>query len=207
MRRKTKDTLLEETENLIISNGYNNIRVEDITKASEVAKGTFYLYFKTKDDIFLELINKKIDSYLEKIKLINEFNKEMDLAKQLYQINSALCKIISEEKYFAAVVEKLIKENKNSIGNSIVKIFDEKIEKLKNEIKIIFKRAIIKEEISKKYETYIDKIVSFYIILINKEIVNKILKGNMDYFELDDETAEKDINFATYIFLNGIIIK
>ena len=37
--------------------------------------------------------------------------------------------------------------------------------------------------------------------------LTKILKGNMAYFELDDETAEKDINFATYIFLNGIIIK
>ena len=34
------------------------------------------------------------------------------------------------------------------------------------------------------------------------QIVNKILKGNMDYFELDDETAEKDINFATYIFIS-----
>lgn len=50
-RKKLVDTALE----LIRQKGFGAINVEDITSAAGVAKGTFYVYFKRKEDIVLEI--------------------------------------------------------------------------------------------------------------------------------------------------------
>lgn len=43
------------------------ISVSDICKAADLAKGTFYLYFKTKEDAFLALTRQQIDLWSEAI--------------------------------------------------------------------------------------------------------------------------------------------
>ena len=52
---KTKLKLLESAKKLISERGFEQVSVEDITKESGVAKGTFYHYFKTKEDVIGEL--------------------------------------------------------------------------------------------------------------------------------------------------------
>lgn len=53
--RTTRRKLLDTADQLIAERGYENVFVEDITKASGVAKGTFYNYFPKKEDIIGEL--------------------------------------------------------------------------------------------------------------------------------------------------------
>lgn len=52
---KTKQKIVEAGEKLIAEKGFDNVSVEDITRASGVAKGTFYTYFKRKEDVVLEI--------------------------------------------------------------------------------------------------------------------------------------------------------
>lgn len=54
----TRETLIETAEHLLQQKGYEKMSVSDITKASGVAKGTFYNYFDKKEDIIFEL-NKR----------------------------------------------------------------------------------------------------------------------------------------------------
>ena len=42
-------------EKLITERGFNSVSVEDITNACGLAKGTFYVYFKHKEDIVREI--------------------------------------------------------------------------------------------------------------------------------------------------------
>lgn len=53
--QKTKNKLVKSALELIKENGFDGINVEDITKKAGVAKGTFYTYFKRKEDIVLEI--------------------------------------------------------------------------------------------------------------------------------------------------------
>ena len=48
----TKEKLLESAMNLALTNGFNDIKIEDITFKAQVAKGSFYTYFSAKEDIF-----------------------------------------------------------------------------------------------------------------------------------------------------------
>jgi AcrR family transcriptional regulator len=42
---------------------YEDVAIEDIAKASGFAKGTFYLYFHTKEEVFLELVGAELAAW------------------------------------------------------------------------------------------------------------------------------------------------
>lgn len=52
--QETRKKLYETGCRLIEERGFQNVSVEDITKACGVAKGTFYVYFKRKEEIIFE---------------------------------------------------------------------------------------------------------------------------------------------------------
>ncbi|MDF2906093.1 MAG: TetR/AcrR family transcriptional regulator [Herbinix sp.] len=60
--------ILDTAMKLFLSNGYENTSVEDITNDIQIAKGSFYNYFKSKQDVFeaciLIVANKTVDQYL-----------------------------------------------------------------------------------------------------------------------------------------------
>lgn len=61
---ETKEKIYQTALDLLESDGYENIRIEDICQKAGVSIGTFYNYFKSKNEI-LQLIYKKGDDYFE----------------------------------------------------------------------------------------------------------------------------------------------
>lgn len=57
-REKTRVDLLAAAERVISSKGFHRTRISDIASEADVGLGTFYLHFKTKNEIFAELIEK-----------------------------------------------------------------------------------------------------------------------------------------------------
>ncbi|MEF3304624.1 FAD-dependent oxidoreductase [Paenibacillus sp. GYB003] len=53
--RKKRDHVIETALGLFMSKGYENVSVDDIIAATHTSKGTFYHYFKSKDDIVAEI--------------------------------------------------------------------------------------------------------------------------------------------------------
>ena len=70
MARIIKDTqvrmaeILDATEELFYTNGYHETAIRDIVKSIGVAQGTFYYYFKSKEEILEALINRQISKFL-----------------------------------------------------------------------------------------------------------------------------------------------
>lgn len=52
----TRRAILKAAEAVIGAKGFNDASIIDITREAGVAQGTFYIYFKSKDDIFAELV-------------------------------------------------------------------------------------------------------------------------------------------------------
>lgn len=61
---ETKERIYQSALELLESDGYENIRIEDVCQKAEVSIGTFYNYFKSKNEI-LQLIYQKGDDYFE----------------------------------------------------------------------------------------------------------------------------------------------
>lgn len=52
----TRKAILDAAERVIGAKGYNDASIGHITSEAGVAQGTFYIYFKTKEDVFSELV-------------------------------------------------------------------------------------------------------------------------------------------------------
>lgn len=61
-----ENRLLDAAYNLFIEKGITNTAIDEIVKKAGVAKGTFYLYFKDKEDILEKLILKKSSEIVKK---------------------------------------------------------------------------------------------------------------------------------------------
>ncbi|XFA98586.1 TetR/AcrR family transcriptional regulator [Candidatus Izemoplasma sp. B36] len=59
-----KREIIETAKRLFEENGYNETKVIDITRAINVAKGTFYHYFASKEDVLEEIVNVTLEGFL-----------------------------------------------------------------------------------------------------------------------------------------------
>jgi AcrR family transcriptional regulator len=59
-----RDDLLDAAQRLFLEHGFGPTTIEQITRASDVAKGTFYLYFKSKDEVRTALGERFAQSHL-----------------------------------------------------------------------------------------------------------------------------------------------
>ena len=60
-----RQELIQIAEQQFIQNGYEKTAVSDIVKKAKVAQGTFYYYFKTKEEILDSIIDKYIKLTVE----------------------------------------------------------------------------------------------------------------------------------------------
>ena len=62
------DAILAAAEAVFTRDGYQQARMEDIAEAAELAKGTVYYYFKSKDAIFARLLERESGKVLDEIR-------------------------------------------------------------------------------------------------------------------------------------------
>lgn len=63
----TEQTLLDAAESVLAERGLDGVTVADITQAAGVAKGTFYLYFATKEDVVREVQRRHFHAMLARV--------------------------------------------------------------------------------------------------------------------------------------------
>lgn len=59
--QKTREALLRAAEKVFGEKGYHAASISEITQEAEVAMGTFYLYFKDKEDVFRALVQHMLE--------------------------------------------------------------------------------------------------------------------------------------------------
>ncbi|WP_456383358.1 TetR/AcrR family transcriptional regulator [Persephonella sp.] len=75
MSQSTGDKLIIAAIRVFSEKGFFNTKISDIVQEAGVAQGTFYLYFKSKEEIFyriVQLIVSRIESVIEKYSQMDE---------------------------------------------------------------------------------------------------------------------------------------
>jgi len=75
-RTETRDRILRVGAEIIHRRGFNNTGIQEILRAAEVPKGSFYFYFRSKNDFGLRLVDyyegyllRRLDAHLAKTEL------------------------------------------------------------------------------------------------------------------------------------------
>ena len=66
-KQDIKEKILNTAIKLFLCNGFRSTTVKELTDAARIAKGTLYLYFKSKENILENIIDKFDKEYLEKV--------------------------------------------------------------------------------------------------------------------------------------------
>jgi len=83
-REQTKQGLINAAVELFIANGYDETTIDDIVSAADVAKVTFYYYFKSKEEIILEIKENCIQEVLSRTEtLLGEKISAVDILHAL----------------------------------------------------------------------------------------------------------------------------
>lgn len=131
-----REKLLEVGAKLVAEKGFNKISVEEITKTAGVAKGSFYTYFKRKEDLIQEINRSATSTVIDDVTSMQ--NADIEDKLQLYVI-----------RYINKVQENDIQICRQWLCNMLnpQDILDAKDkEKLERDCKDI--RSLLKEEIS-----------------------------------------------------------
>jgi AcrR family transcriptional regulator len=70
----TRKKLMNAALDILKKRDFNAVSVEDITKKAQVAKGTFYTYFKRKEDIVVDICREPFRTVIEEIENIKNKN-------------------------------------------------------------------------------------------------------------------------------------
>tara|TARA_R110002096_G_scaffold434673_3_gene657224 strand:- start:34394 stop:35029 length:636 start_codon:yes stop_codon:yes gene_type:complete len=86
-------------------NGFAGTRLEDVATRAGICKGTIYLYFKSKEELFVEVVRDRILPHIEKLENINERpeGNARDLLRQ--QLTTIYQELLSTDARF---IPKLI---------------------------------------------------------------------------------------------------
>ncbi|HDR7276649.1 TetR/AcrR family transcriptional regulator [Bacillus cereus] len=77
--------ILETAERLFLTKGYTKTTVNDILKEIGIAKGTFYHYFKSKEEVMDEIIMRIIKKDVAKAKVIVS-NPNIPVLEKLFRV-------------------------------------------------------------------------------------------------------------------------
>ncbi len=90
------DYLLEKGMEILWSRGYNATSVNDIVKAAEVPKGSFYFYFDSKEDFAVKAINRYFDTNFAPAREILK-NSSISPKQRLLDFHEYRAKVLKEE--------------------------------------------------------------------------------------------------------------
>jgi len=74
---------------LFSSKGFKDTNVSDITKMAGIGVGTFYNYYSSKEQLFMDIFMKENDKLKESFKIINMDTHPVEAIKEMLSINFA----------------------------------------------------------------------------------------------------------------------
>ena len=172
-KNQKRKKILDKAWELFKKNGYEETKVEDITSELGISKGSFYTYFKTKDEVLYEILEKVKKQNMERINKIN-VAQEPDKILEDY--------VISKMNYTVKLLNNMkISSIDKNLSNSKLKNFFEELKK----VSIEFVKKNIVEKFNKingnKYNLEI--ISEFVYLAIEEFLFNEFVLKNFKNLE------------------------
>jgi len=202
LTRKEREKLFKRFEilnaaiALFAKNGYEETRLEDIAEQAEFGKGTIYNYFETKEDIYLEIIDRVTNDYTKKLKEMDK--QSQTLFEFVSLVTENLIRFVLNDQSAFLMLLRLRTEI-----NAIEKVRNSKVVKYYiKTAKEIFGRKI-NESIKKKE---IKKINPFYFTLMFRNALFPFLHSVI--IQKKNKVTEKELkeagNFVITTLFYGI---
>jgi AcrR family transcriptional regulator len=80
-----KKLILKSARTLFFKKSFSNVTVDEIAKCSELGKGSIYLYFKSKEEIYAQILLNDIDNFNQQVSVL--FDKKHTASDLLFEFS------------------------------------------------------------------------------------------------------------------------
>ena len=190
-KHQRKSQIMNAALSVAVEKGYYNSRMDDIVKKSNLSKGAIYWYYKSKKDVYLELVDHWFKQYSSDVLIKIESKKTAsDKLDALFQYFSS--QFVKNQSVFRILSEFW----------SLSKIdpdFNDKLQKV-YKVFLDYIIIIIKEGIALKEFKNVDPRITALSILINLEGIHWFT-----LFEKSGVEAKEYISTISDFILSGLI--
>ena len=192
-KNEKKEQIMDAALKIIISKGYENSRMDDIVDLSSMSKGAIYWYYKSKKEVYLNLVNYWVIKYSTVINhIIEEDDSAADQLKDVFDY--FILQYEQDPSAFKALVEFWSLAGRD-------KDFQKKLDKVYSKFLEFLERIINKGVKSGEFKN-LDVRITALSIMVNIE--------GIIWFTLFDAhglSAREYINTITNFILSGLINK
>lgn len=130
-KNERKQELLKIAYNMFLTKGYDDTSIDDIIHEAQIAKGTYYYYFESKEATLEEVINMMINEEVESAKRI--LNSPISIPEKLVGVITSLRPKINEQE-----IQNILNKKENivmheKINNRIIEKAIPLLEQIVNE--------------------------------------------------------------------------
>jgi len=187
----TKEVILNSAIELFLSNGFQNISLDDVAKKCNVTKATIYYYFESKAALFTEALIQmmaRIRGYMVQMLL-----EPVPLKQRLHRVAEAHLKAT-----FDINLDGFLREAKSSLTDKQLQAIHEAESEMFEALEKAFSDAIKNNEIPEVHTTFA---VHCFTSLLS--VGNYRQPDQTGIFPTSEETANQIIDF----FWNGLFSK
>lgn len=84
--QRTRKLLRDALMALILEEGYDEISIQDITEKANLGRATFYLHFKDKDELLLEVMDQLIVDFMGQVPQLTEAHWRLEDTKTIVKL-------------------------------------------------------------------------------------------------------------------------
>ncbi|SHE10111.1 Fatty acid metabolism regulator protein [Chlamydia abortus] len=182
------ELILQKAEKLIKEKGYHNTKMIDIAEALDIAKGTLYLHFKSKESLVFSIVKSKIVQFFKSVETISRSDKTakykvINIIREGYKSDFFEFVLASFPDMGAVFSEDQNKEL-SSIQQKIIECF----------------KYVIEEGMDSKY--FDNKAPSDFLALQLMQLFDPLVYDSLVY--KGDMSHEDFVQFSTVYFLKAI---
>ncbi|WP_456456241.1 TetR/AcrR family transcriptional regulator [Thermovibrio sp.] len=129
---KRRQELLQRARELFSKKGFHSLTVSDITSSLGIARGTFYLYFENKENIYEEVLKEVVAEVSSRLKVLptreplKQLEENLKGVLSLFREKPETAKLIFYHPYklnpkFDEIIEEFFKELLSLVESSLLK--------------------------------------------------------------------------------------
>jgi len=149
MRRGTEEKkakLLKCGMDLMHRNGYSATSVDDIVRSAGIPKGSFYNYYKSKEEFAVDALHVYTDAVVQMKAEIGS-NGSISAKERLRKIFNASCKELKKSKYALGCFCGNMAQEVSDTNPEMRKIIEESFVKMRNNMTALIEEGIIDKSI------------------------------------------------------------
>lgn len=173
-RRKNSEKyhrIIEAATKIFAKKGFYPAKISEIAKEAQVADGTIYIYFESKDDILISLFEEQMRVVLEN--MVTQISELEDPARKLERFALTHLQLIEQNKDMAEIIQvelrqsgKFMKEYKNEKFTQYLDLIGDIVRE--GQEKGIFKKDIIPGVAKRAFFGALDEMSRFWVLSTRK---------------------------------------